>query len=419
MKKNWGNNWLKTCCLLTVILASNNLYGLESMDQYNNTIIIVEDGNGLDLKENKNITNNGVISYIKSDPNSPYPIWNGIFGDKNYGIGNVINNGIVSVSLGNAIYSENGIKNIANEGFINSFEGNAIKVSNPDLYIDKEFINLIDNSGIIKGHTSEGWQGGNGVTSRLIEEVINNGVIKGYSSASGRSSYSGNSIFSSYGSIGNINNEGTITGYSNSANGNSGNGIIISGEDAPKDIADINNVTNVGIISGYATHTDDMTAQASGNGIIVNKDMTHQISRIKEIINNGTISGYSNQSHFNSGNGIATTTVSNFDDPTSGNIETIINQGLIKGSNQAIKGNVTSLTNNGILAGKEITDKDQSFVNNGITIQLNSDGSGTISKITNGKEGIVTLEDKSIKTIINGTINGVDSSLNSSSLTKK
>ena len=64
------------------------------------------------------------------------------------------------------------------------------------------------------------------------------------------------------------------------------------------------------------------------------------IINIGIIINNGIISGFSSDTDNNSGNGINTT-----------DIGKIINNRVIKGSNQAIKGAQTSLTNNGIIVG--------------------------------------------------------------------
>ena len=212
------------------------------------------------------------------------------------------------------------------------------------------------------------------------------------------------------------------------------------------------NITNSGLISGFAslhagsaTTTTTAYAYATANGIVSCNDSSNS-SSIGDITNSGLISGYiyslsgeaNNKKDYVSlefsGNGISV------NDNISNKIN---NDGVIKGSTSAIAAkSITNITNNGILAGREIFSNGEELhafsstksekplgqispvteTNNGIYIKLESEissdnsnnetgnvkvdtkGNPEIKEIKNGTGGVVTLEDGSNKTVINGEL---------------
>ena len=238
-------------------------------------------------------------------------------------------------------------------------------------------VNSINNSGVILGTPTVLPNTdliGNAVLAEEIKSFTNSGNIMGELTATSADDllYLGNGVF--VGDIGELTNTGIISG--NSSNGqDSGNGIIG---------VSVGNITNNGRILGNGLKGNSATG-GIGNGIA--------LSFVGDILNNGVISGYSDLKNQISGNGIEVW--SSFGDLT--------NNGIILGSSTAIKGTPDSITNNGILAGVSLT-PNEIYTKNGLKVTLNTDGD--IVSVDNGSGG--TVGDK---TIVNGSIEGTDSSI--------
>lgn len=310
-----------------------------------------------------------------------------------------------------------------------------IKESNQTaIFLTGEKIN-IKNSGTVIGNKlrfpSGSWDTwGNGIgshkssadgTSSSIGNVINSGLIKGYSKynnytgvGNGISSFSsmqdsflgnldnqgviiGETVSAPGGNglevsapnniqVGNINNKGVIKGITDGEKPTSGNGIRISGI-----VNNIGKIKNEGIISGYS----EKELWGESNGIYIKGE-----APLVSIDNKGTISGYSFKNEYNNpdkGSGIAIpfSKISKLE---------LNNYGVIKGSTNAITYNNTTLisynNNYGILAGKNIVLAGQvKPINIGTEILI--DTKGSIVNIENGIGGEVTLEDGSKKNVIN------------------
>ena len=259
----------------------------------------------------------------------------------------------------------------------------------------------IKNNGIISSITDSIFAySGSGIKGQIDTQVMNTGVISGIGKGGSKAHYSGNGVQTSASII----NSGIITGISTSGSQNAGNGIINNtssvlinkgaitgtilngGANSGNGFYGNSSVTNIGIILGESNN-----GSYTGNGTVFKNE--------GEVANSGIISGFSTSSFSDSGNGIISVKYQ-------GGLDNAINSGIIKGSNQAIKGDYTSLKNFGILAGKTIVDSGNTFTNNGITVTLNTDGSGNVTKIDNGTGGEVTLADGSIKTVLNGSETG-------------
>lgn len=215
--------------------------------------------------------------------------------------------------------------------------------------------------------------------------------------------------------IGNINNEGTVSGFnhntSNAYNNPdnpmnhtsfSGNGIASFGRGSS---ASIDNVFNSGIITGFNLNFSNalnVSNGFNGNGILIGA--TGSPGFLNDINNTGIISGYDNfLSEKLSGNAIIL---------NNGIIKNINNNGLLKSSNYAIFGNFETAINNGVIAAKNITNTNP-IINNGVQITLNADPSLGVSIITNGTGGTTQIDGVN-KTIVNATVSGTDSSITSS-----
>lgn len=99
-------------------------------------------------------------------------------------------------------------------------------------------------------------------------------------------------------------------------------------------------------------------------------------------------------------------------------INIVCNNGIIKSSTSAFYSPLllTSFINNGIIAGKNgkiIQGTNGNYINNGIEISLNDNGS--IASISSQNNGTQSSSDG--KTIVNGSISGTDSSTNASTIT--
>ncbi|WP_373592292.1 beta strand repeat-containing protein, partial [Fusobacterium varium] len=373
-----------------------------------------------------NIINNGTIAGSSSSGKNS---GNGIFAFSeamNYDkpisnslsstIGNIINYETIN-GTGNGHYSGNGIY-----AYSSSYaEGDSININNSS----NSAIGNITNYGKISGNSTSGTFSGNGIYASsntsahsgsfngealsisTIGNILNYGDINGTTTSTVNGSgngiyYSSESYFqsdtsSSNGSrgktisiskIGNIINNGKISGNSTSGS-NSGNGIYayslsISNALTPGTSSTatsssiIGNITNYGTISGNSTD-----GYNSGNGIYAysNADAYSDTSTaiatsssiIGNITNYGKISGSSNssnQSNYNSGNAIFA--YSEVKDDTTTTSSSII-------------GNIT---NYGIISGSSTTGKDS-----GNAIYAYSTKEATIGDVVNygtikGKDGI-------------------------------
>ena len=323
-------------------------------------------------------------------------------------------------------------------------------------------IGVISNSGIIKGKIdvsggngegnveifveagAEANNSGNGIASSNgnIESLNNNGIIVGKTKLVG-------------GTGNHIPEDDRIPYIDTAANvKNSSNGISGS------NVANINNIGtiegNAEVLGGTASAESEVlinkslqtyaTAVGSGNGI--------NSSSNGNTDNSGIISGYiyiasgeTNAIDLKQGKDYVSLSFSGNGIANSGDISSnIANNGIIKGSTSAIAAQSISgtVTNNGILAGREIFSNGNEVhkfdlgyeekeleaitptneINNGIYVKLESetseknDGNATgnvktdtsgnpiIEEIKIGTGGKVTLEDGTIKTVINGSTTG-------------
>ncbi|BBA52059.1 hypothetical protein FV113G1_24090 [Fusobacterium varium] len=427
-----------------------------------------------------NIINNGtIVGSSSSGKNSG----NGIFAFSeamNYDkpistslsstIGNIINYETIN-GTGNGDYSGNGIY-----AYSSSYaEGDSININNSS----NSAIGNITNYGKISGNSTSGAFSGNGIYASsntsahsgsfngealsisTIGNILNYGDINGTTTSTVNGSgngiyYSSESYFqsdtsSSNGSrgktisiskIGNIINNGKISGNSTSGS-NSGNGIYsyslsISNALTPGTSSTatsnsiIGNITNYGTISGSSTDGYD-----SGNAIHAysNADAYSDTSTaiatsssiIGNITNYGTISGSSNssnQSNYNSGNAIFAYSEVKDDTTTTSSsiIGNITNYGIISGSStdgydsgNAIhaystkEATIGDVVNYGTIKGK---DGISSYSENRATIG-DIANYGIISSTRNG----INIESYGVNIAIGDiTNNGIISASNSSSI---
>ena len=267
---------------------------------------------------------------------------------------------------------------------------------------------IIKNNGIISSITNLGYAySGNGIQGKNDTQVINTGVISGIGKGGKNAYYSGNGVQVTSSVI----NSGIIIGISTSGSQNTGNGIITS---TPSILTNKGNITGT-LLNGGANGGNGFFGNASvtNSGIILGKSNNGSYTgygavfnkREGEVVNSGIISGFSTSASSDSGNGVGSIKYQ-------GSLDNAINSGIIKGSNQAIKGDYTSLKNFGILAGKTIVDSGNIFTNHGVTVTLDTDGSGNVTEIGNGTAGDVTLVDGSIKTVLNGSETGAVAGIN-------
>lgn len=425
---------------------------ISGISVYANQDIIIEDtnyqnngslnGQVIINSENTKLINTGKIQNEK----------NGIYSEKT--IESLENNGVIK--SGNGIYiKSNNIGIIKNHGLIlgrvviddskdNSSDGNGINLEgkklNPSGIFQGE-INKIENTGVIKGEGEVSSEKsitqienfGNGInissknlqlyySSYRVAEIDNVGKIKGDVKLSGkaiRTENSGNGI-SNYtnltNNVENIKNDGFISGNvfidSKETIGmkNSGNGIASSSVDYVADsTGKIENIDNKGLISGNITANIEkdksVDIYSSGNGI--SNYGRSNLTEIKSVKNSGNISGnvIINKSEVQensttekiifSGNGIM----------ARGILESIENQGVIKGSKSSIStGDLTNskieiVKNYGVLAGTDIFSKSPDYEDNkGTYVYLkNRIGSNGISLDRDGDVEIEKIVYQSIK----------------------
>lgn len=316
---------------------------------------VTNSGNGIVLEnlETKSLNNNGYISgvFIANNLNE---------GTGNSGNGiNIIGNNTGQTGEFGAKVMGNKLAKIENEGVIsgkvNSRDGrkglynsgNGINAAPKDLlggnYYFKSEIGSIKNFGRVIGEAFIENQSsrniGNGITAfgnyeSKVDEIINQGVVRG-------------SVFS------------------NSKIENSGNGVHLSsfGHSFGGDFI-TSKIENTGVIEGKV-NTTGLNFE-SGNGIIV--DGRGIQTNIEALKNGGVISGYiSKIGDGKSGNGVY----------SGYNIKNIFNEGVIKGNNIAInfRGKLNEIANNGILIGESIfTKAPENEVNNGLYININQSG---------------------------------------------
>ena len=245
-----------------------------------------------------------------------------------------------------------------------------------EINLENGNIQITPNAGKIEENT---WtfddiinvQNGNGI--KITGEnkdfnIINNGNISG----NGSGEKSGNGIYNDSGTIGKLENNGTILGKVNVAIGNSGNGIY-------NDRGTITTLTNNGNIIGneIGIHNNYTTITTlTNNGNIFGDDfgISYNNGKIGSLINTGIISGKgsgenSESSILNLGSSILN---------LGGTIGSLTNTGIISGKGSGensgngifnLAGTIESLTNTGIISGK----------GNGISNGLN----GKIGNLTN------------------------------------
>lgn len=311
--------------------------------------------------------------------------------------------------------------------------------------LENSNIGNIKNKGIIKGELAQT----GGISNKNIDvTLINAGIrlgpeearMEGVGSGNGISSYSNSDWRPSTeenkdSNIEDINNEGIISGRIEQTGGTE------------------TEITNLKIEKDKALYwgaSVDTSTQSEGSGNGISNYASSGKSSIGKINNSGVLSGYI-QALSGEGNGkidYVSLSFSGNGIANSGDISNnIANNGIIKGSTSAIAAQSISgtVTNNGILSGREIfgngneihkfesTDKEEkelktitptNEINNGIYVKLESetseknDGNATgnvktdtsgnpiIEEIKIGTGGKVTLEDGTIKTVINGSAAG-------------
>ena len=349
----------------------NNGVILGSIEVIESANKVANSGNGIVLEnlETKSLNNNGYISgvFIANNLNE---------GTGNSGNGiNIIGNNTGQTGEFGAKVMGNKLAKIGNEGVIsgkvNSRDGrkglynsgNGINAAPKDLlggnYYFKSEIGSIKNFGRVIGEAFIENQSsrniGNGITAfgnyeSKVDEIINQGVVRG-------------SVFS------------------NSKIENSGNGVHLSsfGHSFGGDFI-TSKIENTGVIEGKV-NTTGLNFE-SGNGIIV--DGRGIQTNIEALKNGGVISGYiSKIGDGKSGNGVY----------SGYNIKNIFNEGVIKGNNIAInfRGKLNEIVNNGILIGESIfTKAPENEVNNGLYINI--DQSGEIVSIKS--DSTIAYDDK-------------------------
>lgn len=206
--------------------------------------------------------------------------------------------------------------------------------------------------------------------------IINNGIISGFSDTFGKSFKLGNGVYSNNLNIANITNNGIISGYSTHSEVEDhsfglGNGIYVANTNYSK----INSINNNGVISGFYLYSNTGSGgnpYELGNGIYVGNNGIVGNSTINDITNTGVISGFfinfnnSGSSSGSSGNAIISVSAQK----SISNIGNINNQGIIRGYS-SIRGDVTGDTGNeftgsGILSNGDSGSNVGNINNNGV-----------------------------------------------------
>lgn len=390
----------------------------------------------------ENINNNGIIegklkqiggTIITTEPETIITVvdnrgsGNGIIGN---GMLETNNNGIIKgevEQIGREIKTT-GMMSVA--GVSSEGSGNGISSYSS---LENSNIKNIDNKGIISGNLNQ--KGGTSKIEVNFEGVVEDSEIKAMASTQSKGSGNGINSYSALenSNIGDINNEGIISGKMEQKGGT---------------VTGVSNIDPFEDNKGKIDIQVEANSIGSGNGI--SNYASSGKSSIGKINNSGVLSGYI-QALSGEGNGkidYVSLSFSGNGIANSGDISNnIANNGIIKGSTSAIAAQSISgtVTNNGILAGREIfsngneihkfesTDKEEkelktitptNEINNGIYVKLESetseknDGNATgnvktdtsgnpiIEEIKIGTGGKVTLEDGTIKTVINGSATG-------------
>ena len=275
--------------------------------------------------------------------------------------------GVISYSdeILNKTIIENGLnietndKSIYNTGRIVNNEGTAIF-----RYNDKgdSKINFIENRGRILGKNSTN------------NSILGNGILVDLYPYG--HSVSELTELENYGLIQGVAKDGSF----------SGNGIFVGSKYANQHLSLINSVYNEGIISGSESTN---TSHTSGNAILSNFGTSY----IKFIKNKGVISGESQRNFSSNGNGIYSSAFSDINSKAT--IEEIINEGIIKGTTNAInveaqggKGsNIGIIKNKGVIQGGKGTKPTSISTGRGIVVE-------NIDKIIN--DGIISGENYAI-----------------------
>ncbi|WP_373076875.1 autotransporter domain-containing protein [Fusobacterium varium] len=413
----------------------------DTVNANNIKVNIVNSGNISGSSTGGDKSGNGIYSYSDTSSSIIGNIINsGTINGSTTGSGNYSGNGIFSSSVNEA----STIGNIINSGNIS---GNSNIINNVTDYLGNGIysystngsstIGNIKNDGNINGNindnsTYNGKNSGNGIysysdtSSSTIGAITNYGNING--STTGRGKNSGNGIYSysekGANTIGNIINSGTITGSTTGRGESSGNGIYSNGNESK-----IGDIINNGIISGNGL------GSSSGNGIYSSSYSFYLFpieNKIGDIINNGIISGNNSGSYPGNGiyssSGAASSTAKNkvgnitnygiisgnggnqgygiysYSNSDSSIIESISNSGVIMGSQNGIyvdgdrgsSSGINKYSNYGLVIGRTpvFVDKDGSGPNTfsdpegqGMAITLESDGSIKTNGITSGTGG--------------------------------
>ena len=288
----------------------------------NNSSIVGEnasgDAYGLKVSESISIVNTGEIS-ASSENNHTYGI--GISGDIE--IKKLENNGMI-ISYNKGSEDSHGIS-------INGMNGKPAKVTE---LINRGFINATSTEGESYGIAT--------FVSVEIDNLINNGLIRGTTRATGEKNGYGIKVF--FGSkVNSLTNDGLVIG---TAVGGKGYGIEIKNSKDFSDSSAVNveNIKNNGIIKGTST-------DKKGYGIFIGDSVDGGLVSVGKILNNGIISG---SSSVENGYGIS---VGSNDLGIVGQIE---NNGIISGN-----GSVDSGSSSGICI-KETGSKISEMVNKGI-----------------------------------------------------
>ena len=323
---------------------ANNIYT-------NNSSIVGENASGaaygLKVSESISIVNTGEIS-ASSENNHTYGI--GISGDIE--IKKLENNGmIISYNKGSGdshgitigmIGKSAKVTELINRGFINatSTEGESYGIST---FASVEIDNLI-NDGLIRGTTrATGEKNGYGIKvffGSKVNSLTNDGLVIG--TAVGGEGYGieikNSEEFSDPSAVNveNIKNNGIIRGTST---GNKGYGILI-GDSVDGGLVSVGKILNNGIISGSSSVED---YNKHGYGIFVGSNHGGGPGIVGQIENNGIISGNGSVESVSS-SGISTESDSK--------ISEMVNKGIIYGKKYAISvapGTIESAKNYGIL----------------------------------------------------------------------
>ncbi|MGL5123887.1 MAG: autotransporter domain-containing protein [Fusobacteriaceae bacterium] len=339
--------------------------------------------------------------------------------------------------VGNGVYlnltsidSINNTGTISGKATYSSVKGTTGNTGN-GMHLDVKIDNF-NNSGVISGYVEHATSySGIGVldiyTDKQITSFVNSGVITGETGTEDRSSHEINDYaMGAYIKMGAedrksiVENLGVIAGYqlNTSTGGWGGQGLKILVDRNQEQI-----VNNKGILLGYEGANNFVNSRNNANsgvGLFIEQE----IGTVK-VNNNGTIAGYNTigennvlgvSSFYWKPAGLFVRASSLLESLNS----KIYNQGVIKSNISAItisptNSSISSITNNGILAGKYIlsigtadyptTSSNTTLTNNGSFVYIDTIND-SVEKIENGIGGVVTLEDGTTRTVVNGTTTG-------------